>query len=78
MTNVLIWLVVGLIAGFLASKVMSGRGRGLPADIVVGLIGALLAVRLVSTRVASATARPHSHSPHRAGCGGVVATTARS
>jgi uncharacterized membrane protein YeaQ/YmgE (transglycosylase-associated protein family) len=50
MTNVLIWLVVGLIAGFLASKVMSGRGRGLPADIVVGLIGALLAVRLVSTR----------------------------
>ncbi len=38
LTNVLWWLVVGLIAGFLASRVMSGRGYGLVGDIVVGII----------------------------------------
>lgn len=41
-TNLLIWLVVGLIAGYLASKVLTGRGMGLPADIVVGLLGAVI------------------------------------
>lgn len=40
--NVLWWLVVGLIAGFLASRVMRGGGYGLIGDIVVGLIGALI------------------------------------
>ena len=42
LTNVLWWLVVGLIAGFLASRVMSGGGYGLIGDIVVGIIGAIL------------------------------------
>jgi len=42
LSNVLWWLVVGLIAGFLASRVMSGGGYGLIGDIVVGIIGALL------------------------------------
>src|SRR5260370_36075350 len=40
--NVLWWLVVGLIAGFLASRVMRGVGDGLIGDIVVGLIGAFI------------------------------------
>jgi uncharacterized membrane protein YeaQ/YmgE (transglycosylase-associated protein family) len=47
-TNVLIWLVVGLIAGYLASKVLSGKGMGLPADIVVGLLGAVIGGYLAS------------------------------
>ena len=34
------WLIVGLVAGFLASKVMRGVGYGLIGDLVVGLIGA--------------------------------------
>jgi uncharacterized membrane protein YeaQ/YmgE (transglycosylase-associated protein family) len=42
LSNVLWWLVVGLIAGFLASRVMSGGGYGLVGDIVVGIIGAFL------------------------------------
>ena len=41
-TTILIWLLVGLIAGFLASVVMRGGGYGVVGDIVVGLIGALL------------------------------------
>jgi uncharacterized membrane protein YeaQ/YmgE (transglycosylase-associated protein family) len=35
-------LVVGLIAGWLAGKLMHGRGYGLIADILLGLIGAVI------------------------------------
>jgi len=42
LSNILWWLIVGLIAGFLASRVMRGGGYGLIGDIVVGIIGALL------------------------------------
>src|SRR5436305_8373278 len=42
LSNVIWWLVVGLIAGFLASRVMRGGGYGVVGDIVVGLIGALI------------------------------------
>jgi uncharacterized membrane protein YeaQ/YmgE (transglycosylase-associated protein family) len=42
LSNVLWWLLVGLVAGFLASRVMRGGGYGLIGDIVVGLIGALI------------------------------------
>jgi uncharacterized membrane protein YeaQ/YmgE (transglycosylase-associated protein family) len=36
------WIVVGLVAGWLAGVVMKGGGFGLVGDIVVGLIGALV------------------------------------
>jgi len=36
------WLIVGLVAGFLASRVMRGGGYGVIGDIVVGIIGAFL------------------------------------
>lgn len=36
------WLVVGLIAGFLASLVMRGGGYGILGDIIVGIIGAFI------------------------------------
>src|SRR6266852_417869 len=42
LSNVLWWLLVGLIAGFLASRVMRGGDYGLIGDIVVGLIGAFI------------------------------------
>jgi len=42
LSDILWWLIVGLIAGFLASRVMRGGGYGLIGDIVVGIIGALL------------------------------------
>ena len=40
--TILIWLLVGLVAGFLASHVALGHGLGLLGDVVVGIIGALL------------------------------------
>lgn len=42
MMGILSWLVVGLIAGWLAGKVTRGRGYGLVGDIVTGIIGALV------------------------------------
>ena len=40
--DLLTWLVVGLIAGFLASAVIRGRGYGCVGNIIVGLIGAVI------------------------------------
>jgi uncharacterized membrane protein YeaQ/YmgE (transglycosylase-associated protein family) len=38
----LVFLLVGAIAGWLAGKIMKGRGFGLVGNIIVGLIGGLL------------------------------------
>jgi uncharacterized membrane protein YeaQ/YmgE (transglycosylase-associated protein family) len=38
----LAWIVTGLIAGWLAGKVMKGGGYGVVLDIVLGLLGGLL------------------------------------
>jgi len=40
--TILIWLVIGAIAGFLAGLVVKGGGFGLLGDIVVGIIGAFI------------------------------------
>ncbi len=40
--SILAWLVVGLIAGFLASKLINKRGEGLALDIIIGVVGALV------------------------------------
>ncbi|HEY4775165.1 MAG TPA: GlsB/YeaQ/YmgE family stress response membrane protein [Xanthobacteraceae bacterium] len=41
--TVVIWLVVGAIAGWLASKIVRTTGVGLIGDLVVGLVGAVIA-----------------------------------
>jgi uncharacterized membrane protein YeaQ/YmgE (transglycosylase-associated protein family) len=46
--GLLAWIVVGLVAGFLASQVMKGRGSGLLGDLVLGVVGALLGGFLAS------------------------------
>ena len=40
--DLLTWLIVGLIAGLLASFVMGGTGYGLIGDIVIGIVGAFV------------------------------------
>ena len=42
MNGLLYWLVVGLIAGWLAGVVMKGGGYGVVADIILGILGGLL------------------------------------
>ncbi len=46
--SILSWLVVGLIAGWLAGLIMKGRGYGVIGDIVVGIVGALIGGFLAS------------------------------
>jgi uncharacterized membrane protein YeaQ/YmgE (transglycosylase-associated protein family) len=36
------WILVGLVAGWLAGKVMKGSGFGVLMDIVVGIVGAII------------------------------------
>ena len=40
--TILIWVLVGLVAGFLASHIALGRGLGLFGDTIVGIIGAFI------------------------------------
>jgi uncharacterized membrane protein YeaQ/YmgE (transglycosylase-associated protein family) len=40
--NIVVYLVVGLIAGFLASRIVLGKGRGWFWDIVIGILGAII------------------------------------
>jgi uncharacterized membrane protein YeaQ/YmgE (transglycosylase-associated protein family) len=47
--GILAWIVVGLIAGWLASQVMRGGGYGLIGDIIVGMVGALIGGFLAAT-----------------------------
>lgn len=36
------WLVLGLIAGFIGSKIFEGSGQGLVVNIVLGVVGAFV------------------------------------
>ena len=36
------WIIVGLIAGWAAGKIMKGGGYGVIADIVLGILGAII------------------------------------
>jgi uncharacterized membrane protein YeaQ/YmgE (transglycosylase-associated protein family) len=41
--SILVILVVGVLAGFLAGKIVRGTGFGLIADLCIGIVGALIA-----------------------------------
>jgi uncharacterized membrane protein YeaQ/YmgE (transglycosylase-associated protein family) len=38
----IVWIVIGLIAGWLAGKIMKGSGYGILGDIMLGLIGSVV------------------------------------
>jgi uncharacterized membrane protein YeaQ/YmgE (transglycosylase-associated protein family) len=40
--GIIAWILVGLIAGAIASRVVEGRGMGCLGDIIVGVVGAFL------------------------------------
>jgi uncharacterized membrane protein YeaQ/YmgE (transglycosylase-associated protein family) len=40
--SVITWLVVGIVAGWLAGLVMKGSGYGVVGDLIIGLIGAFV------------------------------------
>ena len=36
------WIVLGLVAGFIASKIVNKRGEGIVLDIILGIVGAIV------------------------------------
>jgi uncharacterized membrane protein YeaQ/YmgE (transglycosylase-associated protein family) len=42
------WIVLGLIAGFIASKIVNKQGEGIILDIVLGIVGAIIGGYLFS------------------------------
>jgi uncharacterized membrane protein YeaQ/YmgE (transglycosylase-associated protein family) len=40
--SILAWIVLGLLAGFIGSKIVNRSGGGLVFDIVLGIVGALV------------------------------------
>ena len=40
--SILAWIVLGLIAGFVASKIVNKAGEGTVLDIVLGVVGAVV------------------------------------
>jgi uncharacterized membrane protein YeaQ/YmgE (transglycosylase-associated protein family) len=46
--GIIAWIVIGLIAGWLAGLAMRGGGFGIAGDIITGLIGALIGGFLMS------------------------------
>jgi uncharacterized membrane protein YeaQ/YmgE (transglycosylase-associated protein family) len=45
----LAWIILGLIAGFIGSKLVNSRGEGLVLDIVLGIVGAFVGGWLFTT-----------------------------
>jgi uncharacterized membrane protein YeaQ/YmgE (transglycosylase-associated protein family) len=43
------WIVLGLIAGFIASKIVNKTGEGMLLDIILGIVGAVLGGYLFQT-----------------------------
>jgi uncharacterized membrane protein YeaQ/YmgE (transglycosylase-associated protein family) len=40
--GIIAWIVVGLIAGFIGSKIVNKTGEGLVRDIILGIVGAFV------------------------------------
>jgi uncharacterized membrane protein YeaQ/YmgE (transglycosylase-associated protein family) len=40
--SIIVWLVLGLVAGFIGSKIVNKSGEGVVVDIVLGIVGAVV------------------------------------
>jgi uncharacterized membrane protein YeaQ/YmgE (transglycosylase-associated protein family) len=40
--SIIAWIVLGLIAGFIASKIVNKQGSGIIVDIILGIVGAIV------------------------------------
>lgn len=46
--GIIAWIILGLIAGFIASRIVNKSGQGVVMDIVLGIVGALVGGFLMS------------------------------
>lgn len=40
--HILYWIIIGILAGFIASKLVNKTGEGLLLDLVIGIVGAIV------------------------------------
>jgi uncharacterized membrane protein YeaQ/YmgE (transglycosylase-associated protein family) len=40
--SIISWIILGLIAGFIGSKIVNSQGQGLWLDLVLGIVGAIV------------------------------------
>ena len=57
--SIVAWLVVGLIAGFIASQIVNKSGEGMVLDIVLGVVGAVVGGFLFNMLGASGATGKH-------------------
>ena len=51
--SIFAWIILGLVAGFIGSKIVNKRGEGLLLDLVLGIVGAIAGGWLFNTFGAS-------------------------
>ena len=47
--SIFAWIILGLVAGFIGSKIVNKRGEGLVLDLVLGIVGAIAGGWLFNT-----------------------------
>ena len=51
--SIFAWIILGLVAGYIGSKIVNKRGEGLIRDIILGIVGAIVGGWLFKTLGAS-------------------------
>lgn len=60
--SILAWIVLGLVIGFLASKLVNNTGEGTIVDILLGIVGAIIGGRLFNLLGAAGVTELNSYS----------------
>ncbi len=70
--SLLIWILLGLLAGFIASHLVNHRGEGMVLDILLGIVGAIVGGWLAHIFGFAGITRLNLYSLIVATCGAVV------
>jgi len=68
----LAWIVLGLLAGFIASKIVNKEGSGLGLDILLGIVGAVVGGWIFALLGSRGVSGVNLHSMLVAVCGAIV------
>jgi hypothetical protein len=75
--GIIAWIILGLVAGFIGSKLVNKRGEGLVLDMVLGIIGAFVG-GFIFTHFFDASRRAPDLPPHRPSSGDLVDCSGRN
>jgi uncharacterized membrane protein YeaQ/YmgE (transglycosylase-associated protein family) len=70
--SILAWILLGLVAGFIASHIVNHRGEGMVLDVLLGIVGAVVGGWLVQLLGYAGVTRLNLYSVFIATLGAVV------